>query len=416
MALAVPEPPAVTLPAHRTGTAAVIAPAGAGDLYVSALARHGWNCVAVTLPGAPNTPCPSTPYVRRFAHTGSNRRTAARLGTLGVDAVLAGSRHGAELADWLADRLRLPGNHVATSDVRADLGWTAAALLHAGITAPRGIRTSRLAAALNWAAANRIPDLVLKHADAGRPASGHLCHSTDDIRAAWHHLQGGSTVPRPLVLQEHLAGPHYRIHTISAPGVDGTTEHTITAIWSQVRTSSFQLWRADLMRREGLLARALTLYTGRALTALGVRYGPAQSQLTYIPDRGPALLSVRTDPHAGFAADALRRAAGIDAIRDTALMLASGRSVHPVTARRPHVTEIALMPDRDGALDPTLLTSLTTLPTIAATTPLIPGARVTSGTTAGRLLLVADDRRAINLDHQVIRAVEALGLYSGSAP
>ncbi|MEU2357697.1 glutathione synthetase [Streptomyces misionensis] len=411
MALAAPVP-AASPPPYPRGTVAVVAPSDAGDLYVPALARHGWNCVAVTLPGA-RQPRDTDGYLRNLAHRGSLRRTAAHLAHLGVRAVVAGSPSGTALADRLAARLHLPGNDPSTTDIRHDIGLTSSALLNAGITAPRSIRTTRLASALNWAAFTQVPELVLEHADPAHRAPAYHCRTAVDIRSAWQALQHFGS--QPVVLREHLTGLHYRIHTLTGPGADGTTDHTTTSIWSEIRTPSQQVCRADLLSCRGLISRSLALYTMRALTALGVRYGPAHAAVTFIPDRGPALLSLRTDPHADFAYEALRRATGQDPIRDTALLLTTGQRHAPLHQRSAHVTKVALLPRSDGALDAHLLRTLATLPTVAATTPLHAGAQVRAGQTAGWLLLIADDSRAINQDYQVVRTIESLGLY-GNAP
>ncbi|MER5985638.1 glutathione synthetase [Streptomyces sp. NPDC001787] len=409
MALTAPAP-AVAPPVYRRAAAAIVAPADAGDLYLPALARHGWTSVAVTTPTAHP---PADGYLRHLTHRGGLRRTAAHLARLGVQGVIAGSPAGTELADRLADRLRLPGNAPATASVRRDTGLTGAALLDAGITAARSIRTTRLPEALNWAAFTQVSELLLQHPDPAHQHPGYFCRTADDITYAWHRLQ--HPIGQPLVLREHLAGTQYRIHTLTGPGHDGSTGHTISSIWSEVHTSGQQVWRADLLSRNGLLARALSLYTMRALNALGVRYGPAHATVTFIPDRGPALLSLRTDPHADFASDTLRRATGHDPIRDTALLLTTGRRYESSPQRRAHVTKVALLPQHDGALDSDLLRTITTLPTVAVTTELNAGTPVRSGETAGWLLLVADDSRAINQDHHVIRAAENLGLYGSHA-
>jgi hypothetical protein len=273
MALAAPVLAAAS-PAYRTGTAIIVAPANAGDRYVPALARHGWNSVAVT--ETAHQPGDSAGYFRHITHRSSLRRTTAYLNRLGVQAVLAGSPAGTELADRTAD----------------------------------------------------------------------------DIRCAWHRLQGSST--QPPVLREHLAGTQYHIHTLTCPDRDGSTDHTITSIWSEICTPYQQICRADLISRYGILARSLALYTMRALTALGIRYGPGHVTIPFIPGRGPALLSLRTDPYADFASDALRLATGHDPICETTLLLTTGR--RPEAAHQPHAhaTEIALLLWRDGALDPAL--------------------------------------------------------------
>ncbi|MFC8125417.1 glutathione synthetase [Streptomyces sp. NPDC057302] len=409
MALAAPAPAAAP-PAHRSGTAAVVAPADAGDLYLPVLARHGWNSVAVTTTPAAH---PSDAYLAHITHRSSLRRTAAHLENLGVQAVIAGSTAGTKLADRLADRLHLPGNTADSADIRRDTGFTGAALLDAGLTAPRSIRTTRLSDALNWAAFTQVSGLILQHHDPAHPHPGHFCRTADDITHAWRRLQ--SCTSQPLVLREHLTGTQFRIHTLTGPGPGGSTDHIITAIWSETRTPGQQTCRADLLSHRGLLARALALYTMRALDTLGVRYGPAYATVTFIPDRGPALLSLRTAPYADFASDVLRRATGHDPIRDTVLLLTSVQRHQAPQQRHAHVTKVALLPERDGVLDPALLRTITNLPTVAATTELHADTPVHAGQIAGRLLLVADDSRAINQDHQVIRAAEYLGLYRGAA-
>ncbi|MET8676021.1 glutathione synthetase [Streptomyces sp. NPDC004647] len=410
-ALAVAAPPA-----WRTGVAAVIGPAGAGHHYCTELARQGWDCVAVILPTARpaaelcGTAAP--PYLHRVRHDGSLRRTTKALRALGVGAVIAGSADGTELADRIAHRLELPGNDPTRSELRQDLGRTAAALTRAGITAPRVIRTTHLEEALAWAAHCRLPQSVLKPADPTSPDSGHLCRTSGDIRSAWQFLQHPAHAPRPLVLQEHLHGTQYLVHTVSSPGLDGTPNHTVTEIWSDTRTTDHRPYRTDLMSRHGLLPRALALYTLRILTALGITHGPARSQIIYEPDRGPVLLSLRTDPHDTFTADVLYQATGSNPIRDTVHTLTTGRAEGLArTGRRPHLTKVSLVANRHGALCEPLLHTLVNLPTVVATTPLDPGASVLAGTSPGQLLLMADDIRAINQDHQTIRAAESLGLY-----
>ncbi|WP_172384709.1 glutathione synthetase [Streptomyces sp. MNP-20] len=408
MAFTLPASDAHTPPLHAPALAAVVAPA-ADDPYVSALARHGWNCVAITTPDPP--PAAAEGYFQHVPHRGSLHHTAARLSRLGVRAVIPGSPAGTELADRLAHRLGLPGNDPTTTDLRRDTGWSSAALRDAGITAPLSIRTSRLAEALTWAAATDVTDYVLEHPDPARPARTHPCATADDIRSAWHTLQ--PPAGHPLVLREHLRAPHYRVHTLTRPRANGYLAHTVTAIWAEAHTPDHRLHRADLLSHHGLLANALTLYTRRALTVLGVRYGPAQVTLAFLPDRGPVLLALRTDPDADFAADALHRATGHSPVHDTALLLTTGRHASP--PRHTHATKLALLPRHDGPLGAPLLDTIASLPTVAATTELHADTPGRAGQIAGWLLLMADHPRAISEDLWTIRAAEYTGLYGRPA-
>ncbi|QCX82636.1 hypothetical protein C9F11_45380 (plasmid) [Streptomyces sp. YIM 121038] len=354
-------------------------------------------------------------YAARLTHRGSLFHTAASLSRLGVRAVLAGSAEGIVLTDRLASRLNLPGNDPATCDLRRDTGWTSAALRDAGITAPHSIRTPRLADALAWAADTAATDYIVQHPDPAHSQRPHRCTTAEDIRSAWDALQ--PSAGQPLVLREHFNAPHYRLHTLTRPRSDGTPAHTITAIWSETHTDDHYLHRADLLRRHGLLARALTLYTRRALTALGVHFGPAHVTLAFVPGRGPVLLALRTDPDPDhdFAAQALYQATGHHPAHDTAQLLATGQYSRPLTPRHIHACKVALRPRHDATLEPDLLDSLTRLPTVATTTELHAHTPLQAGQTAGWLLLLAHDALAIHEDHQTIRDLEHTGLYRDAA-
>ncbi|MEU7687919.1 glutathione synthetase [Streptomyces spectabilis] len=409
MALTRPTPETGAPPEHRHALAAVVAPR-TNDPHVPALAPHGWRCVAVT-PASEPSPAPGADYAAHLSHRGSLFHTAASLSRLGVRAVLPGSAAGTELADRLADRLNLPGNDPATCDLRRDTGWASAALRDAGITAPHSIRTPRLADALTWAASTAATDYLLEHPDPAHPHRPHRCTTADDIRSAWDALQ--HTDDQPLVLREHLNAPHYRLHTLTRPRSDGAPVHTVTAIWAETHTDDHLLHRADLIRRHGLLARALTLYTRRALTTLGVQYGPAHATLAFVPDRGPVLLALRTDPDPDhdFTAQALHQATGHHPAHDTAQLLATGRHHRVPSPRHVHAVKVALLPRHDATLEASLLSSLTSLPTVAATTELHAHTPLQAGQTAGWLLLLAHDAHAIHEDHQTIRDLELTGLY-----
>ncbi|MFD6274511.1 hypothetical protein ACFWFI_02800 [Streptomyces sp. NPDC060209] len=74
---------------------------------------------------------------------------------------------------------------------------------------------------------------------------------------------------------------------------------------------------------------------------------------------------------------------------------------------------IALLPQRDGTLDPVSLRAITNLPTVAAATALLADAPVRAGQVAGWLLLVANDYSSRTTRP---RSAEQLALYAGAVP
>ncbi|MGW7087389.1 hypothetical protein ACWGH2_28365 [Streptomyces sp. NPDC054871] len=86
---------------------------------------------------------------------------------------------------------------------------------------------------------------------------------------------------------------------------------------------------------------------------------------------------------------------------------------------RQHVARVSLIAPQDRALDEELLRTITTLPTVRQTVgDLRPGARarrtVGLANSPGELILAADSRRDVGMDHRAIRAAERRGLYRGA--
>jgi hypothetical protein len=293
-----------------------------------------------------------------------------------------------------------------------DRGVQAAALKRAGLAAPRTLRTTSLAKAVGWAEACRLPGYVVAPADTAVSGPARVVHAPLDISFVWRDLRRvvhHQAADPHLVIQEHLPGPHYLVHSVSRPGADGTPQHTITSIWSETRTSSNVADRANLVPATGLLPRALAVYLFPALDCLGVTAGTVRSRIVYAPGRGPVLLSARPRP---ATADTPLRGVVRGVVGDY-------RRPRPRTERRLHVSRVRLIARADGVVDAPALRALASLPTVAQVDgPLWPGARVERTvdrrTSPGEVVLIGE-RRALEADYHAIRAMEVRGLYQGNA-
>ncbi|MFD4412483.1 hypothetical protein [Streptomyces sp. NPDC058475] len=413
------------------GLAAVVAPYGTGRHYVEEFVNRGWECVAVTpaddaLPPLYRGAFDPTGYRRGVVvHDGSLEATATALRALRVTAVVAGTEIGVPLAEQLAHRLRLPGNNPATSAARRDKGAMARALAEAGIAGPRSLSTDRLQDALSWADSLDTTDVVLKPADSAGSDGVTFCSGAAEIRAAWDQLHqvrnamGGSN--EHLVLQERLSGSQYVVNSVSAMGPDGAPRHTATEFWSDRRTGSTHVYdRLDLMNPERMIPRVLAQYTVRVLDALGIVTGPAHTELMLVPGRGPLLIESGARPEGSYDPVAMREATGSDHIRDAVTAVVTGTPDRLAKRPRSFVSKVSLIAPHDGALDEDLLRTLLTLPTVRGYVgTLISGIAVQRTvdllTSPGRLVLAAQDPRAIDEDHHAIRALESAGLYGGEA-
>ncbi|MFE9437015.1 hypothetical protein [Streptomyces sp. NPDC006640] len=420
------ETPAGTHSTH--GVLAVVAPYGTGKHYLSEIVARGWDCIAVRpsdalLPPMYRGALDPDGYRQVVVHNGDMQATAAALRKAGVTAIVAGTEIGVPIAEILAHRLGLPGNDPQTSHLRRDKGAMAAALHDAGLEAPRSLSTDNLGNALAWASMQAGAEFVLKPADSGGSDGVAFVSSPEQLQAAWHQLHqvpnalGGTN--EYLILQERLRGTQYVVNSVSSPAPgSGITRHAFTEIWADHRTTGHLYDRLVMLQPSKLIPRMLAQYTAKVLDVLGISYGPAHTEVMYVPRRGPVLIETGARPEGSYDPIAMREATGSDHVRDAVDTVIQGRPGLYAHGRRPRrsITKVSLIAPHDGTLDPTLLETLLALPTVKGHVgALRPGARVTRTvdllTSPGRLTLVADTDAAIDADCEAIRDLEADGLY-----
>ncbi|MET8411277.1 hypothetical protein ABZV34_24750 [Streptomyces sp. NPDC005195] len=412
------------------GRVAVVAPFSSGRYYRAEFVHRGWECVAVSpataaLPPLYQGGIAPIGYQGVVTHNGDLNATAQTLRALRVTAVVAGTEIGVPLTEQLASRLDLPGNDPRTSHLRRDKGAMAAALIQAGLDAPRSLSADRLQDALSWAQSlPDVEDFVVKPADSAGSDGVAFCAGPDDIRAAWTKLHlvpnamGG--LNNHLIIQERLRGTQYVVNSVSATNLRGTARHTVTECWADRRTPGTHLYdRLDLLHRNRLVPRVLTDYTVRALDALGIINGPAHTEVMYVPGRGPVMIETGARPEGFYDPHSMREATGSDHIRDAVHAVVTGKP-RRLAADRPRATvaRVSLIAPYDGILDPVLVNTLLDLPTVRGHVGnLVPGGRIKRTvdllTSPGRLTLAAEDPREIDHDHAAIRGLEDSGLYLG---
>ncbi|MEU5437983.1 hypothetical protein AB0G73_32075 [Streptomyces sp. NPDC020719] len=406
------------------GLVALVAPYGDDGRHAQSYARLGWESVAVALPDTALPPAhrgadPRGGYRSVLVHH-SVRRTAKKLRARGIHSVVAASGLGVDLADRLTRALELPGNEPGTSALRTDRAVQAAALADMGLAAPRSLRTSSLAAALRWAKHADFPAYVVTAADSATPLPGAVCTSTAEISAVWRpqrHAAVDHSGTGDLVIQERISGQQFVVHTVTHPA---TGEHTISALWAELRTREGVHGRSDLLEQNSVLGRALTVYVRRALEVLGVESGAARCRIAFTHERGPVLLSARAYARTSPADELCEpQAAGTDHIQ-AAVHTAIAGPVRPATGQRRYVARVSLIAPHSGVVDQRLLRTVTTLPTVTgiaglptARTPVV--RTVDRATCPGELILAASSRQAVEEDYRAIRAIEAGGLYNRAA-
>ncbi|OII63586.1 hypothetical protein BJP40_23595 [Streptomyces sp. CC53] len=397
-----------TVPETRT-VAAVVAPLPTDTGYATALSRQGALAIAVTpAPPAGAHPAPRPadgPYTATVLHTGDPQRTATRLRSLGVQAVVAGSAAGIALAEDLTHRLRLPGADPHTSLLRRDRGVQAHALAAAGIPAAAFLRTARLDEAVACAHELRLPSYELAPAAADTPTAPVVCRGREDIHAAWAHLRHSAFVhcgDPHLVLALHVPGPHFLVNTLTRTDPATGPRHTVTDVWRETRTPDGRPDRTELMPRDHTLARVLSLRVLRTLDVLGITQGPATTRLAYSRRTGPVHLACLAVAHSTPADEALHAATGRHRFLD-----ALDTVIRPRPALQPalvptghHIVRVHRHPTPEA--DDRLLRTLPHLPTVVRVTD---HAR-TEGAGTGEIVL-SGPAPLVEADYHAIRTQEA---------
>jgi biotin carboxylase len=400
--------------------AAVVAPFSTGRFYAAEFRRRGWPSVAVTPPFHSRPPMDRVHYadfLHVIEHDGDVERTVAQLSQWDVQAVIAGSESGVQIAEDIAEILGLAGNPVATRAARHDRGAMTEALAAAGLPTLRTLRTDSLNEATRWAADLGQRTYMLGPADTS--ASMRLCEDEAELTHAWGRLRNsrpafGATAPGPLVLQEEPIGFAYTVNAVSYDG-----HHRATEVWAQHRIQRSEVSlcdRADLLSLRTPHAKLLAEYTSAALTAVGVRYGATHSTVV-LTSQGPVLMDLATRPDGNVDPQAMVSATGSYHARDAVTTLLDPLwLLDDQLSPELKMCRLTLVADHNGYLDAEVLEEMVSLPTVAGTVGnLLPGARVSTTrnarTSPGTLILVSDDRGEIERDAERLRVLERDRLY-----
>lgn len=407
----------------RNGVAAVVAPFSAGAFYVAEFARRGWPCVAVVEPDDVTPPLyrgalRASAFEAVVVHTGDVAATAARLRELGVSAVVAGTEIGVPLGDVLSAALDLPGNDPDHSDSRRDKGAMVEALRAAGVPAIPTLRTSRLTDALDWAHDIGTRGYVVKPADSAGSDGVAFCRSRAELAAAWHAIHGRANAMggsnNTLVVQQQVHGMQYIVNTVSAGG-----QHMIAEIWADHRIQTPD-GHGVYDRTEWLspdedpaLFALLASYVRRAITAVGVRFGPAHSEVM-LTETGPILIETGVRPEGPVNPDAVTLAVGTHHVRAAVDAVVAGRVVpelEPRTLR--HACRVTLCAPYDGTVDSAGWAKVLDLPAVAGTLGHVTGGSPVRTTvdllTSPDSIYLVGDRDVIEDSYRTIRELERNG-------
>jgi hypothetical protein len=247
-------------------------------------------------------------FVENVIHEGDLEATAERVAAHDPAFVVVGSEPGVLVSDALSERLGLPSNGTALSAARRDKHLMAQALRAAGVRAIEEVKTADAEQAVAWAERRDDWPVVVKPVDSAGTDGVVLCETPDAIRAAF-----AETIGRPnalhganeqLLVQELLRGTQLFTDSISWDGV-----HHVSECWRDTKRrvgGAFVYDFEELLDPRGEQQDQVIPYVHSVLDALGVRYGPAHTEVM-LTATGPVLVECGARMHGSIRDDIIDR-------------------------------------------------------------------------------------------------------------
>ena len=247
-------------------------------------------------------------FVANVVHEDDVEATAEQVARFDPAFVVVGSEPGVLVSDALSERLGLPSNGTALSAARRDKHLMAQALRRAGVRAIEELKTGDAEEAVAWAVRRGDWPVVVKPVDSAGTDGVVLCATPDAVRAAFaegigrpNALHGANET---LLVQELLRGTQLFTDSISWDGA-----HHVSECWRDNKRrigSAFVYDYEELLDPRGEQQDQVIPYVRSVLDALGVRYGPAHTEVM-LTATGPVLVECGARMHGSVRDDVIDR-------------------------------------------------------------------------------------------------------------
>ncbi len=358
-------------------------------------------------------------FVENVVHEGDLEATATAVAAHDPAFVVVGAEPGVPLADALSERLGLPSNGSAQSRARRDKNAMAEALRAAGLRTAEALKTGEASEAVAWAAARGGAPVVVKPLDSAGTDGVSICRDGAEIEAAFAAILGRPNAlhgdNEQLLVQELLEGTQLFVNSISWDGV-----HHVSEVWRDNklrRGANFIYDYEELLPRHGEQQDQIVPYVEAVLDALGIRYGPAHTEVM-LTASGPVLVESGARMH-GSVPDEI-----VDRCTPSHQTLTAEAYLDPeaVSRRAQAPYELAaaaycvmLISQHEGRIvDDAGMREIEALPSFAGTiSMLVPGDELRKTidlfSCPGIIYLVDPDRTQLKRDYDRIRELDAVG-------
>ena len=406
----------------------IVDPYSSGALLATALVQRNVTCIGVqssaTLPDDMKSKFDATNFRQLVVHRGCLETTLRQIERYQPFHVIAGFESGVELAEQLSSSLGLATNEMRQSSTRRDKSAMGEAVRQSGLRVAKQFCSEDVDALIAWREDVLDWPVIVKPIRSAASDHVRCCRSTDQLRQAAREILQGPNVfgeSNTMVLaQEYLRGPEYAMDTVSRNGL-----HKLTAFWQYIRpasAASSTLHTARFVSYDGLrllpyeggVQDMLREYVFQVLDAVGVRIGPAHTEVILTSD-GPVLVEVGARMSAGNNAVLSRQCGGPCQLDETVKCILEPEQFLEHIGQRAtlqkYAANVFLMNRRHGRLVRTCHESqLRMLPTLESMSIVNePGQMV--GEVAGRITLLDADWDAIERDIATVRSLEQQGIF-----
>lgn len=266
-------------------TALIVEPYLSGGLLPEAFARFDVATIGIHLRaegGRVSQTFLDHQYPDQVYFSGDLPELTANLASVPVVAVTAGQEAGVELSDLLVEHYDVRGNDPSKSKARRNKYLMHEMIASAGLRAIRQTKSSNVADLVRWA--NELDEwpVVIKPVNSGGTDGVRFCHSPQKIEAAFEYAIGVTNLlgfhNEELIAQERIEGIEYIVDTVSCDG-----EHTLVNIarYQKEFVDGAPIYRTIdfLDPSEWPAKKHLSEYVFSVLNALGIRNGPAHSEV-----------------------------------------------------------------------------------------------------------------------------------------
>jgi biotin carboxylase len=267
-----------------------------GRYFAPQFQAKGYRCVHVQ--SSPTIPAIYAPtyrpadFIDNIVHTGGAAATATAVARHRPVALIAGIESGVELADQLSERLGLRTNGTERSSARRNKFHMGETVKAAGLPTASQVLAADRDTLLDWYALEGAGRVVVKPVSSVGNDGIFFCDNEKEVLNAFDTLMDTDSAlglhNNAVLAQEYLLGVEYYVNTVSLDGVHYVTDlHSTRHL--NINGVRDLLGGSCLLPRHGPEQDQLVAYTFGVLDALGVRNGPAHTEVKLTAD-GPRLV------------------------------------------------------------------------------------------------------------------------------